>query len=364
MNHKLLPKYLLIALSKLYGLGVTFRNRLFDWKILKQNEFDIPIVVIGNLAVGGTGKTPHTEYIITELRYQYNLAVISRGYKRETKGFLLATNHSTPKDIGDEPYQIYNKFLGEIPVAVCEDRCHGIREVRRLNPDINLILLDDAFQHRYVKPTVAILLTEFSRPLFYDHLLPYGRLREPIEGLNRADIVVVTKCPEQIKPMESRIFINNLKTFPYQHISFSRYTYGQLVPLFPEKSYNIPFLDWLDCNDVILAVSGIGNPRPFVKYLKSFQFTLKITTFPDHHNFTRKDIDIILKRFNSLDAQSKYIVTTEKDAVRLMNNRYFPCELMPYIYYLPIAVEFEETPKELPFIDAIKKCIEKANNNN
>ena len=363
MNRKLLPKYLLMALSKLYGLGMTFRNRLFEWGILKQQEFDVPIVVVGNLAVGGTGKTPHTEYIINELKHRYNIGVISRGYKRNTKGFVLATNHSTPNDIGDEPYQIFHKFGGIIPVAVCENRCHGINELLRLDKSINLIILDDAFQHRYVKPTVAILLTEFSRPLFYDNLLPYGNLREPIEGLNRADMVVVTKCPEIIKPMESRIFINKLKTFPYQHISFSRYTYGQLVPLFPDKCHTIPFLDWLDNNDIILAVSGIGNPRPFVKQLKKYDFKVKISVFPDHHNFARKDIDIILKRFNSLDANNKYIVTTEKDAVRFVNNPYFPHELMPYIYYLPIAVEFEQNNNDKPFIDTLIQCIEKNNKN-
>lgn len=360
MNRKLLPKFLLIALSKIYGLVVTLRNRLFDWGILKQQEFDIPIVVVGNLAVGGTGKTPHTEYIINELRYSYNIAVLSRGYKRDTKGFILASSHSSPKDIGDESYQIYNKFNREIPVAVCEDRRHGISELQRLYNDINLILLDDAFQHRYVKPSVSILLTEFRRPLFYDHLLPYGNLREPIDALNRADIVIVTKCPEQIKPMDSRIFINNLKTFPYQHVLFSRFAYEQLVPLFPENCTNTPYLDWLDCEDTILAVSGIGNPRPFIKQLKFFQFTLKTATFPDHHNFSRKDIDVILKRFNEIESQRKYIVTTEKDAVRLMNNPYFPLELKPYIFYLPISVEFDETYNSSSFTEILIECIEKS----
>lgn len=363
MNRKLLPKYLLIALSKLYGIGVSLRNRLFEWGILKQQEFDIPIIVVGNLAVGGTGKTPHTEFIISELKNRYNIGVISRGYKRNTKGFILASCHSTPNDIGDEPYQIYNKFDGQIPVAVCENRCHGINELLRLEKHLNLIILDDAFQHRYVKPSVAILLTEFNRPLFYDNLLPYGNLREHIDAINRADMVVVTKCPETIKPMESRIFINKLKTFPYQHISFSRYIYGQLVPLFPNKCNTIPYLDWLDNNDTILAVSGIGNPRPFVKQLKKYNFKVKITTFPDHHNFTRKDISIILKRFNSLDANNKYIVTTEKDAVRLANNPYFPHELMPYIYYLPIAVEFDQNNNDISFTDALIECIEKHINN-
>lgn len=357
MDRSQLPKYILLPISKIYGWGVALRNRLFDMGVLNQREFDIPIVVVGNLAVGGTGKTPHTEYIINELRHSYNIGVISRGYKRLTKGFVMATADSTPNDIGDEPYQIYQKFGGQIPVAVCENRCEGIDELRRLESQIDLIILDDAFQHRYVKPTVSIVLTEFSRPLFDDNLLPYGNLREPVDALNRADMVVVTKCPDQIKPMESRIFVNKLKRFPYQHISFSRYTYGQLVPLFPEMATHVPFLDWLSSDDIILAVSGIGNPRPFVRQLKSYQFKLKISVFPDHHNFNRRDIDVILKRFKTLDANRKYIVTTEKDAVRLANNPYFPHELKPYIFYLPIAVEFEQVGKELLFTEALMKCI-------
>ena len=225
MTHTKLPKYVLWPISKLYEFGVTCRNRLFDWGILKQEEFNVPIVVIGNIAVGGTGKTPHTEYIIKELQSRYNIAILSRGYKRKTKGFVIATKDSTPNQIGDEPYQMYSKFNGSIPVAVCENRRVGIAKLLDINKDINLILLDDAFQHRYVKPSVAILLTEYSRPLFEDEMLPLGNLREPIVALNRADMVVVTKCPENIKPMETRIFNNKLKAFPYQHLSFSKFNY-------------------------------------------------------------------------------------------------------------------------------------------
>ncbi len=364
MDHKQIPKYITLPLSKLYECVVNMRNRLFDWGVLKQVEFDIPIVVVGNIAVGGTGKTPHTEYIIKELSNKFNIGVISRGYKRKTKGFLLATNQSSPNDIGDEPYQIYHKFNGSIHVAVCENRRKGIRELLKINNNINLILLDDAFQHRYVKPTVSILLTEFSRPLFYDNMLPHGNLREPIQALGRADMVVVTKCPEQIKPMESRIFNKNLKTFPYQHLSFSKYAYGQLIPLFPDKTNFIPYLDWLNNDDVIYAISGIGNPRPFIRYLKSYNSTVKISIFPDHHNFSQKDIDFIHKRFISLDANNKFIVTTEKDAVRLMNLPNFPKELMPYIYYLPIEVDFLEVGDDTHFINTLTALIKQHKKSN
>ncbi len=358
MNYKLLPKYLLLPFSKLYGFAVTMRNRLFDWGILKQEQFDVPIIVVGNLAVGGTGKTPHTEFIINELRWNYNIGVISRGYKRKTKGFVLATHQSTPNDIGDEPYQIYNKFGGQIPVAVCENRCNGIKELLGINPDINLILLDDAFQHRYVKPTVSILLTEFNRPIFYDHLLPFGNLREPIQGLSRADLIVVTKCPDEIKPMEYRIFNNKLKPFPFQHLSFSKYRYGQLTPVFPNKAINIPLLDWLNCDDLIYAISGIGNPTPFINHLRSFYANVKTSTFPDHHDFDHRDLDIIKKRYHTFTANRKYIITTEKDAVRLANNPYFPTDLMPYIFYLPITVEFTNEGDMPPFIETLIKNIE------
>ncbi|MBE6318140.1 MAG: tetraacyldisaccharide 4'-kinase [Bacteroidales bacterium] len=358
MNYKQLPKYILLPVSKLYGMGVELRNRLFDWGILKQQSFDIPIVVVGNIAVGGTGKTPHTEYIIDQLIDKYNIGVISRGYKRKTKGFILATNHSTPKEIGDEPYQIFHKFNGKISVAVCENRCKGIKTLLSINREINLILLDDAFQHRYVKPSISILLTEFGRPLFYDKLLPYGNLREPISALSRTDMVVVTKCPDYIKPMDMRIFTNNLITYPYQHISFSHYVYGQLLPLFPEKVKSIPYLDWLSSEDVLFAVSGIGNPRPFVKQLKKYNAKVKVTAFQDHCDFSKHDIDIILKRFKSFEFNNKYIVVTEKDAVKIINLLNFPEELKPYIFYLPIKVGFHDIQGNKSFIEVLIEGIE------
>lgn len=170
--NKIISNFILLPMSKLYGLGVGVRNIMFKWHILKQRKFDVPVIVIGNIAAGGTGKTPHTEYVINLLKYNYHIGMISRGYKRNTKGFVLATSRSTPLDIGDEPYQIFQKFGREVSVAVCENRCEGIEELLRIDPEINLIVLDDAFQHRYVKPTVSIVLTEFNRPIFMDRLLP------------------------------------------------------------------------------------------------------------------------------------------------------------------------------------------------
>lgn len=332
---------MLLPLSKIYGFAVGVRNLMFKWHILKQREFPVPVVVVGNISAGGTGKTPHTEYVIDLLRYKYHIGMLSRGYKRKTKGFVLATSRSTPLDIGDEPYQIYQKFGRDISVAVCEDRCTGIEELLRLDPRINLIVLDDAFQHRYVKPTVSIVLTEFNNPVFFDKLLPLGRLREPAKAIYRADMVVVTKCPPQLKAIEYRIFKNNLKLFPYQKLFFSRFNYTSLRPLFPDIRKDAPHMSWLGPDDSVLVLSGIANPKPLVRYLKGFKASIKVKVFPDHHNFNRKDLDAITKRFNELEGKQKIIVTTEKDAVRLINNPYFPHQLKPYIFYQPVDVTFD-----------------------
>ncbi len=340
-KNKLISNLLLLPASKLYGMGVGIRNLMFKWRILKQREFDVPVVVVGNLAVGGTGKTPHVEYILDLLKFKYRIGMISRGYKRKTRGFVLATRRSTPLDIGDEPYQIYQKFGRDISVAVCEDRCAGIEELLRIDPKINLIVLDDAFQHRYVKPTVSIVLTDFNAPVSSDPPPPTGRLREPMGAIYRADMVVVTKCPERLKAIEYRIFKNSLKLFPYQGLFFSAVEYSPLQPLFPDEALQPPYLSWLTETDSILAVSGIANPKPFVRHLRGFHAQVKVRQYPDHHNFTRRDLDSLLRRFNEMDGERKLLITTEKDAVRLINNPYFPQELKDCAYYLPVKVKFD-----------------------
>ena len=355
-KNKIITNLLLLPMSKLYGFGVGVRNLMFKWHILKQREFPVQVIVVGNIGVGGTGKTPHTEYIIDLLRYKYRVGMLSRGYKRKTKGFVLATRRSTPLDIGDEPYQIYQKFGSEITVAVCEDRCSGIDEMLRLDPKINLIVLDDAFQHRYVKPTLSIVLTEFNNPIFYDRLLPLGRLREPVNAIYRADMVVVTKCPEQLKALEYRIFKNNLKLFPYQKLFFSRYNYAPLTPLFPDEQPDKLFVNWLTERDTVLLIAGIANPKPLIRYIKESRAKVKVKSFPDHHNFTRKDMDGLLEKFNELEGDRKYIITTEKDAVRLTNNPYFPHELKNMIYYQPIKVKFDPLNAE-PFDIEVQKVL-------
>lgn len=352
-----ISKLILLPCSKIYGAVTFMRNKFFDWGILKQHEFDIPIIVVGNLTVGGTGKTPHVEHIVESMRHSHHVAVLSRGYKRRTKGFILASNHSTPRDIGDEAYQIYHKFEGSVVMAVCEDRVKGINELLRIDPMINLIILDDAFQHRYVKPRVAILITEYGRPVYNDKLLPYGRLRESVRSMTRADIVITTKCPDDIKDLDYRLISKDLKLFPYQSLFFSKYVYQNLVPLFPDAVRSVPFLDWMSQNDTILAVAGIGNPRPFIRYLKSFLPRVKVNVFPDHHNYSRKDIELLKNRYNSMKGENRIVVTTEKDAVRLACNPYFPHELKAVTFFLPIKVEFINRSNSDEFADAIRKYI-------
>lgn len=333
------------------------RNKCFDWGILKQNEFDVPIISVGNLAVGGTGKTPHVEYIVEALRYSYHIAVLSRGYKRHTRGFIVASRRSTPRDIGDEAYQIYNKFNGQVLTVVCEERAKAIDEILRIDPDVNLIVLDDAFQHRYVKPTVSVVVTEYNRPFYNDKMLPYGRLREPARGINRADIVIVSKCPDEVSALDNRLVIKNLELFPYQKLFLSRFVYQGLTPLFPENVTAPAALEWLTHNDSVLAIAGIGNPKPFIRHIKSFMAVTKVNIFSDHHYFTRKDLDLIKRRYESLKGNRRIIITTEKDAVRLATNPYFPHELKAVTFFLPIKVDVALSADNKSFIDTLRLAI-------
>lgn len=352
-----LKKILLMPLSKVYGAITGVRNQMFDWGVLKQHSFDVPVITIGNLSAGGTGKTPHVEFLVAALRNKFNIAVLSRGYKRSTKGFVAATPHSTPHDIGDEAYQVYHKFGRKVMVVVCEDRVKGIERIRQINPQINLIILDDGFQHRYVKPMLSIVLTDYSLPCYEDKLLPYGRLRESASNISRADIVVVTKCPSSMRPIDFRVITKKLDLIPHQQLFYSRISYDRLRPIFSTSVRNTPALADLTEQDSILAVSGIGNPRPFVRHVKSFNASVKVNVFGDHHDFTRRDLELIKNRFDSMNGRRRLIVTTEKDAVRLLNNPYFPLELKAHIFYQPIYVEFMRT-EAISFAETISQMLE------
>lgn len=335
--HRVLP-YVLKPMSWLYGMVTDVRNWLFDHRVLPVEEFDVPVVSIGNLTVGGTGKTPHVEYLAGMLSSTYNIAVLSRGYKRKTRGFILANSNSTPESVGDEPLQIYLKLGSRIKVAVCENRRKGIREIIRQFPDTQLILLDDAFQHRYVKPKVNVMLMDYSRPVYDDSLLPYGRLRESSHQVNRADMVVVTKCPAGLSPLSFRLISKKLGLMPYQKLYYTSYSYGPLMPVFPEDSPYHADLAALTARDSVMLVTGIANPRGFVRHFRSYPFKVVVNHFPDHHDFTRSDIEELKNKFLTLKGERKVIVTTEKDAVRLAYNPYFPSSLKQFVFYIPVSV--------------------------
>lgn len=347
--------YVLTPLSWVYGLVTGFRNWLFDSKILKEKEYDIPVIGVGNLTVGGTGKTPHVEYIISQLASELNIAVLSRGYKRKTKGFILANPKSTPRSIGDESFQIYQKFGMKVHVAVCESRRKGIEELINLFPDLQLIVLDDSFQHRWVKPKISVLLTDYNRPFYKDKLLPLGRLREGLFQVNRADMVVVTKCPDDLMPINYRIATKDLDLLSFQQLFFSRYEYSSLKPVFPDEAPYTASLGSFGPGDSVLLLTGIAHPREFVRYFKQYPFKVKVFHFPDHHDYSRADIEKISERFNSMPGERKIIVTTEKDSVRLLHNPYFPTKLKPFTFYLPLNVKMLKVIDNKDFIEEIKK---------
>lgn len=351
--------YILKPISSLYGVVTDIRNWMFDHNVLKSEQFEVPVVSVGNITVGGTGKTPHVEYIVGMLAPSYRIAVLSRGYKRKTKGFVLANSKSTPDTIGDEPLQIYRKYGSRVRVAVCESRRKGIKEIIRQFPDIQLIILDDSFQHRYVKPKVNILLTDYTRPLYDDNLLPLGRLRESSRNLQRADMVVVTKCPIDLPPLSYRLVSKKLELMPYQKLYFSNIRYGLISPVFPEdRPYHVE-LSSLTEKDTVMLITGIANPRNFIRHFSPYPFKKVISHFPDHHDFSRSDLEKLYNKFRKMKGERKIIITTEKDAMRLAYNPYFPQDLKPFVFYLPITVRFLQGIEDNNIIEDLQSIIDK-----
>lgn len=360
MNNKdRLLTCMLTPMSWLYGAATWTRNKLFDSGLLPEEQFDVPVVCVGNLTVGGTGKTPHVEYIVGQLADQYNIAVLSRGYKRHTKGFIVANSKSTPDIIGDEPLQIYQKYGSKVKVAVCESRREGIRRLLDAYPQINLVVLDDAFQHRYVKPRVSVLLMDWQRPVYRDRLLPLGRLRESPSALYRADMVVMTKCPDNMTPLDVRLVRKRLNLLGYQKLFCTRYEYGALLPVFTDENVPRASLEELGSDDAVLLLTGVARPRSFVRHFKHFPFKKKVFHFPDHHDFTRHDIEEIGRRYKALGNGRKLIVTTEKDAVRLMHNPYYPRKLKMVTHYIPIAVNPVQGADDGDFMTVLREAIDR-----
>ncbi|MEG1649541.1 MAG: tetraacyldisaccharide 4'-kinase [Rikenellaceae bacterium] len=328
-------KLLTVPISWIYAAVTSIRNKFFDLKIFKSEEYDIPIVCVGNLSVGGTGKTPHTEMLVRMLSPYYNIAILSRGYKRKTKGFFDVSTSSSSKIVGDEPKQIKQRFP-DILVAVCEDRRVGIRTIRAKNPDINLIILDDGFQHRYVETWLNILLTDHAKPFYDDKLLPWGRLRESVSGMGRAQIVVVTKTPVDIKPIEMRLISKYLNLFPYQSLFFTHMVQKEPVPVFEKNRYTI-----LEKGSRVIAMAAIADPTDFIDQLKRSYDVVDTIIFSDHYQYKKRDLNVIISKLASC-GDDVNIITTEKDAVKFASSKKIPADLCRRMFKIPIEVEFVE----------------------
>lgn len=333
----------LTPLSWIYGLGVRLRNRLFELGILKSRSYDIPVISVGNITVGGSGKTPHVEYLIRLLKDEVKVAVLSRGYKRKSRGYVLGGKDTPMAMIGDEPYQMMKKF-GDIRVAVDKNRCHGIERIisDEETKDTDVILLDDAYQHRYVKPGINILLVDYHRLIIYDKLLPAGRLREPKDGKERADIVIITKCPKDLKPMDFRVLTKAMNLYPYQKLYFSTLEYCDLQPIYCGDSRK---LNSISEDENILLITGIASPKQMIVDLQPYTGNITPMTFADHHHFTAGDIERINETFEDMPSP-KTIITTEKDAARLFGQKGLSDDVRHNIYKLPVEIRFMQEQGE------------------
>ncbi|MBR1400900.1 MAG: tetraacyldisaccharide 4'-kinase [Prevotella sp.] len=327
----------LLPISWLYGIGVWVRNQCFQMGILKSRSFKEPVISVGNITVGGSGKTPHVEYLINLLRKQMKVAVLSRGYKRKSKGYVIADKSTTMQEIGDEPFQMKTKYP-DIYIAVDKNRCNGIERLTtdEETKDTDVILLDDAYQHRYVKPGINILLVDYHRLIIYDKLLPAGRLREPKQGKNRADIVIVTKCPRNLKPMEYRVLMRALDLYPYQKLYFTTLKYACLKPMYHGEDRK---LEDIKPEENILLLTGIASPKQMILDLKPYSEHITPLTYPDHHLFKKKDIRHINEVFAKMP-EPKIIITTEKDNARLFGQEGLSDEVRKHLYILPVEIEF------------------------
>ncbi|MDB5134496.1 MAG: lpxK [Mucilaginibacter sp.] len=324
-------RWLLFPFSFLYGLVVTIRNWCYDGGILKSREFSLPVISVGNLDVGGAGKSPMTEYLVRLFENSYKLATLSRGYGRNTKGFLVATTAATATQIGDEPAQFKHKFPS-ITVAVCEKRADGIS---RLQANHNLIILDDAFQHRAVKPGLSILLFDYGRINEPHLLLPAGNLREPFSGRWRADILIISKCPVDLGTHEQEKIARHIKPLPYQSLFFTAIAYQPLQNIDGSSTDTI-----IDADTNVFVLTGIANPKPLLQYVKNYTQQVNHHNYPDHHRFSLKNITKLADEFSACTTQKKVIVTTEKDAQRLVEHKLLQVvKALPFLV-IPIGVQF------------------------
>jgi len=354
-NQKFRKRWYLFFFAFIYGIVVSIRNRMFDANVFKSYQFNIPIISVGNISIGGTGKTPHVEYLVRLLKDEFGICTLSRGYKRKSKGFLIADENSTIRDIGDEPKQIKQKFP-EVTVIVDGDRKNAINKIiNELEDNINVVVLDDAYQHRKVKPGLSILLTDFNRPFTKDYLLPVGNLRERSWRKNRAQIIIVTKAPLDIKPIQRRIMEKELMIFPYQSLFFTSFTYGALVPVFKNGIEND--VSKIENTTTVILVTGIAMPKPLIGHIESSTNHIEHIRFPDHHAFKEQDINKIYEKYQSVESQDKIIITTEKDAMRIQDCKYADKLKKLSLFYIPIEVKFLDESKQKFFNKIVKNYV-------
>ncbi len=334
MIQQLLFRLVMSPFALLYGLGVSGRNLMYKMGILKEVQFSLPVISVGNLSVGGTGKTPHIEYLIHWLGKYIDVAVLSRGYKRKSKGFMRVLPQSTVDDTGDEPLQYSRKF-SDAAIYVSESRILGIPKIIRQRPNTQVILLDDAFQHRAVKPGLNILLTEYRSLYTRDYLLPMGRLREWRSSYTRADIIIVTKCPGTISMSERTEIEKEINPSPGQKLFFSTYRYFR-----PYHLYRPQLRITLDKNIHALVICAIASTQFLLEYLEDHVASVNVMEYEDHHDFTSFEISQLKKQFDNIDSDQKIVLTTEKDAMRLEKHLPFLKEENIPVYVLPIFVTF------------------------
>lgn len=323
---------LLFPLSGLYWLGVSFRNFAYSVGLLSTKKFPIPVICIGNLSVGGTGKSPHVMLVAELLKDVKNTAMLSRGYGRKTTGLHIANYSSKVYDIGDEPLQFFNRFKNKIVVAVSENRVLGIQHLMKMYKT-EAVIMDDGFQHRAVKPGFSILLTTFSEPYTQDFVLPAGNLREPRSGAKRADVIVVTKCPDAFTVKQRDALLAKIKPKAHQNVFFSKIVYARSAIGF---RFTLAAEEW--ANYEVLLITGVANPQPLVDYVQTKFKQVKHWEFADHHNYSIADVQKIDEEYDRMSSLHKIILTTEKDYMRLKDES----ALIENLFYLPIEVELND----------------------
>lgn len=334
MKKNIIVYILLSPFSLLYGAMISLRNIFYEARLLRSTSFSLPVINVGNLSMGGTGKTPHIEHLISQLSPYINVATLSRGYKRKTKGFRLVAYNDDAITAGDEPLQFKKKFP-DIPVAVSESRNIGIPMMLKYNPQIQTVLLDDAFQHRSVVPGMNILLTSYDEPFYEDHLLPLGRLREPRKSYERANIIIVTKCPDALSEAEKSNVISHIKPLKHQKVYFSKYAYQDPYYIF-DPSITVSLKE----DSHVVLISAIANVDYLIDYLADVATVDNIVKFEDHHYFTDLELEQFKKIYDNIGEDNAFFITTEKDAMRLALHEEFILKHKIPIFVLPAQVEF------------------------